>query len=247
MIQRYRKVFSIIVLFNLLSSHIVPMESKSSRIQKRFSMKDVCKEAIKTVNQVNGCPMDKETTQRRSREFNCTSVRDSCTSEEMVYHCVRSGNRILEVCAPRYYVTGRYCVQFDDKIGRVIEDYKVTCPECPFQHYSNESITYSTCSNFIQSLAVVRSTTSETYTITTFSMKSTHEITDTLLVTKNCSSTTGRHKRHADCNQNADFNRDESLTSMTSNRSNTIENNLVKYIVYQIVFKMIKLHIGYFP
>ncbi|XP_062570658.1 uncharacterized protein LOC134232687 [Saccostrea cucullata] len=194
--------YSLIFIISLLTNQIVSVKSKSPRIQKRFTPDDVCTETFKTINPVNECPTDEESIKRRSSEFNCKDVRDSCTSEDLVYHCVHSGRKILEVCSPRHYVTGKYCVQFDNGVGRVIEDFSVPCPECPFQHYSNESITYATCLKKIQSLTVVQSTVMSTDVSTTSFIASTSTPDTTNLIgNKNCTSSKRRSKRNADCNQ----------------------------------------------
>ncbi|XP_062570664.1 uncharacterized protein LOC134232695 [Saccostrea cucullata] len=95
--------------------------------------------------------------QERARYLNCKDIRDSCSTEELVFHCVPSADKIVEVCAPRYYVDEKYCVQFDEQIGRVVVDYRVPCQECPFQHYSNDSAKYTSCNKRIQALSNVQS------------------------------------------------------------------------------------------
>ncbi|XP_062579141.1 uncharacterized protein LOC134241066 [Saccostrea cucullata] len=219
--------YRLIFIISLLSNQIVSVKSKSPRTQKRFTPDDVCTETFKTITSVNGCPTDEENIKKRSSEFNCKDVRDSCTSEDFVYHCVHSGRRILEVCSPRRYVTGKYCVQFDNKIGRVIEDFNVPCPECPFQHYSNESITYATCLKKIQSLTVVQSTVMSTDVSTTSFIASTSTPSTTKLINNNCTfskrpSSKRRRKRRADCNQccqNVPTITEESIEYMNSNKS----------------------------
>lgn len=34
---------------------------------------------------------------------------------------------------------GHCCTQFDEGVGRVIEDYSTSCSECPFKYHSNDS------------------------------------------------------------------------------------------------------------
>ncbi|XP_062601015.1 uncharacterized protein LOC134262657 [Saccostrea cucullata] len=220
--------YRLIFFFCLLTNHIVSVKSKMPRIQKRFTPDDVCTKTFKTINSVNGCPTDEESIKKRSSEFNCKDVGDSCTSEDLVYHCVHSCRTILEVCSPRRYVTGKYGVQFDNKIGRVIEDFNVPCPECPFQHYSNDSITYATCLKKIQSLTVVQSTVMSTDVSTTSLIPSTSTPGTTKLIgNTNCTSSRRpsfkrRKKRHADCNQccqNEPTSTEESIEYMNSNKS----------------------------
>ncbi|XP_061192247.1 uncharacterized protein LOC133200472 [Saccostrea echinata] len=150
MMSGYRCRLLIIALLSMQANHLNSVGSKVSRVQMRFTKEDVCKEALKKVNPVESCPSDKISIQERSRILNCKDIRDSCSSEELVFHCVSSGDKIVEVCAPRYYLDGKYCFKFDEETGRVIPDYQVFCQECPFQHYSNDSVTYTTCSKSIR-------------------------------------------------------------------------------------------------
>lgn len=36
-------------------------------------------------------------------------------------------------------ILGHCCTQFDEGVGRVIEDYSTSCYECPFKYHSNDS------------------------------------------------------------------------------------------------------------
>ncbi|XP_062601011.1 uncharacterized protein LOC134262654 [Saccostrea cucullata] len=138
------------------------VESKNLMVKKRFTRDDICKETIKTGKIVQYCPEDVESRRIRTRERMCEDMHDSCSKDSLVYHCLRSRNKLIEVCAPRNFITGNCCVQFNEGLGCIVEDYSVACTECPFHYYSNESITYPSCFQLIKTMAVPGSTIQST-------------------------------------------------------------------------------------
>ncbi|XP_062609950.1 uncharacterized protein LOC134271757 [Saccostrea cucullata] len=142
----------------VLGMQLCVIESRHYGNQKRFTQEDVCKETVKTVEIVTDCPFDTESMRRKSEEKKCEDIHDSCSKDPLVYHCLRYGNKLTEVCAPRDLISGKCCAQFNEGVGRVVEDYNIRCSECPFHYYSNESITYTTCFESIKSIGLQKIT-----------------------------------------------------------------------------------------
>lgn len=118
--------------------------------QKRLSEDEVCHETNTTVVKVLRCPENEAILNERSKKKMCKKY-PKCHGEPLVYHCVRSKDNFVEVCAPRRQIVGSCCAVFDVGIGLVIEDYKRPCNECPFKYQSDGCLKYSTClSNFSQ-------------------------------------------------------------------------------------------------
>lgn len=112
--------------------------------QKRFSKEEVCHEANATLAIVPSCPENDIMYQKRSKRKMCESY-PKCLGEPLVYHCVRSKESLVEVCAPNGPIVGSCCAVFDRGVGRVVEDYSSTCTECPFKYQSVDCRNYSSC------------------------------------------------------------------------------------------------------
>lgn len=106
--------------------------------QKRYTENDICLESKKTLEKVTKCPTDDNTFKERSQKKNCTT-RSTCAGEPLFYHCVISEGMIVEVCAPRTLITGGCCPFYNEKLGRVIEDFHNLCHTCPYQYQSDQS------------------------------------------------------------------------------------------------------------
>ncbi|XP_062599490.1 uncharacterized protein LOC134261013 [Saccostrea cucullata] len=160
---------------------------------------------MKTGKAVNFCPEDVESMRLRSKEKMCEDMHDSCTEDPLVYHCVRFGNRLIEVCAPRNFITGNCCVQFNEGVGRIVEDYNVPCSECPFHYYSNESLTYQTCFQSIKSMAILENSIESTFVVTSKSLTTAEPSPRSMSSSPSrnrtkCRSASGRHKRQPNKN-----------------------------------------------
>lgn len=68
---------------------------------------DICHESLTTIEKVDICPQNIEILNRRSIKKNCSRYQ-SCTEDQLVYHCVMNGGGLVEVCAPRSLITGTY-------------------------------------------------------------------------------------------------------------------------------------------
>lgn len=112
--------------------------------QKRFTELEICFETKTTIESVFKCPENDTVLQERSLTKKCHIYR-RCFDEPLVYHCVRFGDKLVEVCAPRNLITGSCCAVFDDGIGRVVEDYFNPCLDCPFIYQSDDVIKYPNC------------------------------------------------------------------------------------------------------
>lgn len=111
---------------------------------KRFSKEEVCHEANATLVTVQSCPENDIIYQERSKGKMCEAY-PKCLGEPLVYHCVRSKESLVEVCAPNGPIVGSCCAVFDRWVGRVIEDCSSICIECPFMYQSVDCHRYSSC------------------------------------------------------------------------------------------------------
>uniref|UniRef100_A0A8W8JJG0 Uncharacterized protein n=1 Tax=Magallana gigas TaxID=29159 RepID=A0A8W8JJG0_MAGGI len=116
---------------------------------KRFTQEEICHGTNITINVVQKCPENAKTVQMRIIERKCYQY-PKCDGEVLVYHCTRFLNNLIEVCSPNGLITGHCCTQFDEGVGRVIEDYSTSCSECPFKYHSNDSSKFSSCIESIQ-------------------------------------------------------------------------------------------------
>lgn len=112
--------------------------------QKRYTEDDICHESNTTIEKVDICPPNIEILNRRSIKKNC-SRHQTCTGDRLVYHCVMNGGGLVEVCAPRSLITGRFCPYYEKGLGRVIENIRKHCITCPFQYHSDEYLKNPEC------------------------------------------------------------------------------------------------------
>ncbi|XP_062570662.1 uncharacterized protein LOC134232691 [Saccostrea cucullata] len=184
------------VIFILLLGKItIHVDSRIYMKEKRFTRNDVCMETEATIEDVFECPITEESMKERSARKRCEEIRDVCAAEKLVYHCVRYKNKLIEVCAPRNYITGQCCVQFNEGVARIVEDYSVPCSECPFHYFSNDSLFYNTCLYSVESLAAIKNAT-KTIADTT----STSTLLFDAMSTK-CRYASGRRKGFVNCSQ----------------------------------------------
>nr|XP_022340629.1 uncharacterized protein LOC111135146 [Crassostrea virginica] len=140
------KLICVLIVFGtqLLNLQFTYSDAASSRLEKRYSTEDICPLSEKTLEIVESCPRNNVTIRQRSERKNCSKY-EPCQGDPLVYHCLRSGKRLVEVCAPMEIITGSCCVEFIKEIGRVVEDYSKPCYDCPFHYKSNTSWMYSGC------------------------------------------------------------------------------------------------------
>lgn len=124
--------------------HAYISERLNDNRQKRYTEDDICHESQSTIEKVDVCPESSETHNNRSIKKNCSRYQ-SCTEDQLVYHCVMNGGGLVEVCAPRSHITGRFCPYYEKGIGRVIEDPRMRCTMCPFRYLSDEYFQNSEC------------------------------------------------------------------------------------------------------
>lgn len=125
------------VLFSLCFLHACIAKTLNIGREKRYTEEDICLESKDTVEEVNECPNDNTTFIERSNKKNCSRY-PKCAGESLAYHCVRSGESLVEVCAPITSITGRCCAYYDRSLGRVIEDFNNRCSFCPFKYQSDK-------------------------------------------------------------------------------------------------------------
>nr|XP_022286769.1 uncharacterized protein LOC111099673 isoform X2 [Crassostrea virginica] len=109
-------------------------------------LENVCNASLITLELVEYCPRNSTSLQNRLISKKCSDF-SSCNNERLVYHCVRSEDSLVEVCAPEGHIIGHTCPLFDRGLGRVIEDFNTPCKECPFHYRSNMSFMYAECGN----------------------------------------------------------------------------------------------------
>lgn len=125
------------VLFSLCFLHACISKTLNIGREKRYTEEDICLESKDTVEEVKECPNGSTTFIERSSKKNCRRY-PKCAGESLAYHCVRSGESLVEVCAPITTIIGRCCAYYDRSLGRVIEDFKNRCSLCPFQYQSDK-------------------------------------------------------------------------------------------------------------
>lgn len=112
--------------------------------QKRFLKEQVCHGTNTTLRLVERCPENYTMFQESSKKKMCEQY-PKCLGKPLVYHCVRTKDNLVEVCAPSDPIVGSCCSVFDMGIGRVVEDYTSPSAECPFVYQSNDFLNCSTC------------------------------------------------------------------------------------------------------
>lgn len=132
------------VLFSLCFLHACISKTLNIGREKRYTEEDSCLESKDTVEEVKECPYDNTTFIERSNKKNCSRY-PKCAGEPLAYHCVWSGESLVEVCAPITPITGRCCAYYDKSLGRVIEDLNNRCSLCPFQYQSDKCFENTEC------------------------------------------------------------------------------------------------------
>uniref|UniRef100_A0A8W8MLG6 Uncharacterized protein n=1 Tax=Magallana gigas TaxID=29159 RepID=A0A8W8MLG6_MAGGI len=112
--------------------------------QKRFSAGQVCNETNADLVIVNSCPNNTISFEKRSNEKQC-KTKPNCLGEPLVYHCVKSKDNLVEVCAPSSPIIRSCCAVFERGVLRVVEDYSRQCIDCPFKYQSPDCFRYDTC------------------------------------------------------------------------------------------------------
>lgn len=112
--------------------------------QKRLSTDQVCNETNAALVRVDACPENTIAFEKRSNEKMC-ETKPKCHGETLMYHCVKSKESLVEVCAPSSTIIGSCCTIFDRGVWRVIVDYNRPCTDCPFKYQSANCFNYSTC------------------------------------------------------------------------------------------------------
>lgn len=144
MLGHQRALIRLIVSFFLCFPLVCISKTLNSGRQKRYTEEDICLESKKTWEKVSTCPTNDIAFKERSEKKNC-NIHSTCAGEPLFYHCVVSEGMIVEVCAPRTLITGRCCPFYNEKLGRVIEDYNTRCHDCPFQYISDQCVNNSEC------------------------------------------------------------------------------------------------------
>lgn len=71
-----------------------------------FLLQDqVCNETNADLVIVNSCPNNTITLEKKSKEKRC-ETKPKCFGETLVYHCVKSEENLVEVCAPSSPIIG---------------------------------------------------------------------------------------------------------------------------------------------
>lgn len=134
----------LIVFFSLCFLQVCISKTLNSGRQKRYLEDDICLESKKTLEKVSTCPTNDNAFKERSEKKNCNTL-STCAGESLFYHCVISEGMLVEVCSPRTLITGRCCPFYNEKLGRVIEDYNTLCSKCPYQYTSDQCVNNSEC------------------------------------------------------------------------------------------------------
>lgn len=141
----HRSVFNVrFIFFYMCFLHACISRTLNESRQKRYTEDDTCHESKTTIEKVDNCPQNIEILNRRSIKKNC-SRHQTCTGDRLVYHCVMNGGGLVEVCAPRSLITGRFCPYYETGLGRVIENTRKRCIMCPFQYQSDEYLKNKEC------------------------------------------------------------------------------------------------------
>lgn len=70
---------------------------------------DICHETQSTLDFVSMCPNTEPLKLKQSKKKQCDSF-PACNGEPLVYHCARYKEHLVEVCAPRHFITGNFDV-----------------------------------------------------------------------------------------------------------------------------------------
>lgn len=138
-------LIKLIVFFSLCFPQVCISKTLNSGRQKRYTKDDICLESKRTLEKVTICPTNDTAYKERSEKKNCNTLSTCAGVSVLFYHCVMSDSKLIEVCAPRTLITGRCCPFYNDKLGRVMEDFNKPCKECPFQYTSDQYVFNSEC------------------------------------------------------------------------------------------------------
>lgn len=131
-----------VLYFLFLKLH--SLKAKTINTQIISSKAQTCNESFATLEIVENCPENKAIFLESSKRKMCEKY-PKCLGKTLMYHCVKSKENFVEVCAPNDPIVGSCCAVFDTGVGRVIADYNRPCAECPFLYQSADFYNYSTC------------------------------------------------------------------------------------------------------
>lgn len=100
------------------------------------------------VQKVSSCPSTKGKWLTDATTKNCSS-----RSITFKYHCLLNHwrNQSYVLCGEDKYIIGFYCPEYDERRGRIQENYKVQCKElnhsCPIKYNSSAVYKYPVCIN----------------------------------------------------------------------------------------------------
>lgn len=130
----------------------IPLLLSTLYICTEVSSFTFCEKSAATTRYVNQCPTDKESWKIATKDMNCESINQNCSSgrHHFQYHCVINAwmNATLEVCAPNRTIFG-YCTEFNIMGNVIQENYAAECtrydPPCPQVYNSAEAYKYQSC------------------------------------------------------------------------------------------------------
>ncbi|XP_078312440.1 uncharacterized protein LOC111132199 isoform X4 [Crassostrea virginica] len=112
-----------------------------------------CPISIPTVSFVSRCPSNALEWTTAAGKKNCKALEQhqNCSSDgSFEYHCVLNldGTKLMEVCAPIWYMSG-FCARFSLADQKIVNDPGLDCtrvePLCPTRFPSNDSYKYQMC------------------------------------------------------------------------------------------------------
>lgn len=130
-----------------------------------YTKEDICNHSKNTLEKVSTCPGNDTAFKMRSERKACHSY-PTCQDKQLVYHCTRYEEGLVEVCAPRSNITGKCCTYFERGLGKVMEDNTKNCSECPFKYNSDESSKFSECVEPVKTTHSDQTLTRSTYNST---------------------------------------------------------------------------------
>lgn len=106
------------------------------------------KAQIVAVQKVSSCPVTKEKWIEDRKAKNCSSK-----NETLEYHCLLNHwrNQSFVLCGEDRDIVGFFCPEYDERRGRIQENYDVKCielnPPCPIKYNSSDVYKYTACIN----------------------------------------------------------------------------------------------------
>ena len=98
-------------LFKRKTTHCFSNELCSSFFFSLFPQENVCNASLITLELVEYCPRNSTSLQNRLISKKCSDI-SSCNNERLVYHCVRSEDSLVEVCAPEGHIIGNATMDY---------------------------------------------------------------------------------------------------------------------------------------